>query len=94
MENKKKIFQVTKRYAIRQLDDRNWVIVRASEPKTVKGTAQGAKALPQGNKSVSEAFHGYYQSLRRAKEAMAELAGLESADYKELQEWIDQIERI
>ena len=85
-----KIFQVTNKYSIRALDERNWVIERKMEIDTKKRSKASQKGLQEANTSI----YGYYGTLEYAKEELAELVAKDAADFTELEKWIKEIKKI
>lgn len=85
-----KVFKVTDKYSIAQLDDRNWTILF----KKVVNATRRKKTPVEGKEMPNTGNRGYYRTLERAKEALAQIVSTEEANFKELEKWIDKIKEV
>lgn len=103
-----KTFKVNERYSISQYDSRNWVIYdNETKPQSAglarylaQKKAKGNKPRKDGElvagalKTSKKHVLGYYQTLERAKERLADLVSTQASNFTELEKWIAEIKKV
>lgn len=83
-------FQITNKWYIRGLDERNWIIAQMVTPKDKTPTCRAQEPTGRGVKAYERVF-GYYPSLDWAKSDIVELVARESSNLEELEKAIELI---
>lgn len=87
-------FKINKKYYIRVLDEKNWIIAHLHIPKPKNLSAQAKEAITGHEREPYEKIFGFFRTLQEAKEEAAELVAKEAKDMKELEKAIELIKSI